>query len=511
MGAARLLRVGAQATLDKAELLAPGARIGRYHLLRRLAMGGMAELHLACAEGLAGFQKVVVLKRVLPHLAADPSFVELFTNEARLAANLDHPNLVQVMDIGEADGDYFYVMEYVHGRNARQLLAAAAHRGGMPLSVALQVAVSAAAGLHHAHERTDLEGRPLGLVHRDVSPANVLISYDGAVKVTDFGIAKASARSTETIGGSMKGKIGYMSPEQCRGEPVDRRSDVFGLGILLYELTTTERLFFADNDFAVLNKVINGRFTPPAQRVPDYPPALERIVMRALAGTPEQRYPTAQAVLRDLETFAHEARLRCTPAAVADWMLEEFGQPPFPRVEVRPAGADDPLETIPTLVLVGDTTPGADPAAPTRAERGGTSPMLQAPPPVAPRRSRGPTMVGSALLLGALAAGGTWMLTDATPATPAEQPPAVAADADPAADAAPDPTANAHLSDDPATPTEPPAVVTPAPSSPAETTRAPRTPPASKPRRRSKAKRPKPRPSATDDDPNTLYPIKVQR
>ena len=181
----------------KAELLAPGARVGRYHLLRRLAIGGMAELHLACAEGVAGFQKVVVLKRVLPHLAADDAFVRMFLNEARLAANLDHPNLVQVIDIGEAEGEYFYVMEYVHGRNARELLAAAAHRGGMPIEVALAIVVSAAAGLHHAHERCDLEGRALGLVHRDVSPSNVLVSYDGATKLTDFGIAKASARSTE--------------------------------------------------------------------------------------------------------------------------------------------------------------------------------------------------------------------------------------------------------------------------------------------------------------------------
>ncbi|MCA9711238.1 MAG: serine/threonine protein kinase, partial [Myxococcales bacterium] len=444
----------------KAELLAPGARVGRYHLLRRLAIGGMAELHLACAEGVAGFQKVVVLKRVLPHLAADADFVQLFLNEARLAANLDHPNLVQVMDIGEAEGEYFYVMEYVHGRNARELLAEAANRGGLPLPVALTVVVAAASGLHHAHERCDLDGRPLGLVHRDVSPSNVLVSYDGAVKVTDFGIAKASARTAETIGGAMKGKIGYMSPEQCRGEAVDRRSDVFALGILLYELTTTERLFFGESDFAVLNRVVQGRFDPPSSRVPGYPPALERIVLRALAGDPAQRTPTAEALLRELEAFAHDARLRCSAAVVADWMGEAFGRPPFPRVEQRPTATDDPLDAIPTLVLVGGAGL-AHPEARTRAEPTASVTAVTMPSPtpgkaIEPTSRRGRWGIAGGVLagLGATALGlRLWGGSGESPARDSLPPAAATTEAPaeaPAEATAPDPAAATRSATEPA-------------------------------------------------------------
>ncbi len=509
------------AATAKAELLAPGAQVGRYHLLRRLAIGGMAELHLACAEGVAGFQKVVVLKRVLPHLAADRSFVDLFLNEARLAANLDHPNLVQVMDIGEADGEYFYVMEYVHGRNARELLGEAANRGGMPLSVALAVVIATASGLHHAHERTDLEGRPLGLVHRDVSPSNVLISYDGAIKVTDFGIAKASARTAETIGGAMKGKIGYMSPEQCRGEAVDRRSDIFALGILLYELTTTERLFFGESDFAVLNKVVHGRFDSPSSRVPDYPPALERIVLRALALEPAERYPSAGELLRDIEAFAHEQRLLCSAAVVTDWMNEAFGTPPFPRVEQRSAPADDPLDAMPTLVLVGGVGP-ADPEALTRAEPAATGtvvvmgPSTEVSPPKVqvqvpePQRRRGGAgwlALGFFGVVGATAAGiGLWSGGDGEAATPAEASEPVARpddaqDGQTAPEARPEPRE---------------AVVEPAPEADSkvevepEPKVEPEAPPSArtgKPTRRGKKKKKRaPRPGASAVDPDVLYP-----
>lgn len=340
----------------KAELLAPGTRIGRYFLLHRLAIGGMAELHLACAEGVAGFQKVVVLKHVLPHLVADPNFVEMFLNEARLAATLDHPNIVQVTDIGESDGDYFYVMEYVHGRNARELLRTATTMDGLPLEVALAIVIGAASALDHAHAATDLSGEALGLVHRDVSPANLLVSYDGAVKLADFGIAKAAARSTETIGGAVKGKIGYMSPEQCKGERVDQRSDLFALGVVLFELTTCERLFYADNDFAILNQVITGNIDRPSERVPDYPKRLEEIVLKALATDPDERYASADEVRRDLESFVHEERLRCTPATVGDWMKLAFGKPDYPKVELIPTSEPDTPQ-VPTLITGDDEVP----------------------------------------------------------------------------------------------------------------------------------------------------------
>lgn len=515
----------------KAELLAPGAQVGRYHLLRRLAIGGMAELHLACAEGVAGFQKVVVLKRVLPHLAADRSFVDLFVNEARLAANLDHPNLVQVMDIGEADGEYFYVMEYVHGRNVRELLGEAANRGGLPLPVALTVITAAASGLHHAHERTDLTGRPLGLVHRDVSPSNVLISYDGAIKVTDFGIAKASARSVETIGGAMKGKIGYMSPEQCRGEPVDRRSDIFALGILTYELTTTERLFFGDSDFAVLNKVVHGRFDPPSSRVPGYPPALERIVLRALALDPDERYPSAAELLRDVEAFAHEQRLRCSAAVVTDWMSEAFGTPPFPRVEQRAPAAADPLDALPTLVLVGGVPP-ADPDARTRIEpaASGTvvapstavgsvpTPAPALAPPSTERRGRvwGAVGLGLAVVLGGVGYG-LWRSTDsaATEARPAGAPTdrddAEPVEASPAAPGVEGPASDGSTSSDgstlPAVAEASTGGTTAAASEGSGAAAPPSAEPSGRRGKRKRGKKKRASPSGAGIDPDVLYPV----
>lgn len=332
---------------SKAELLAPGTRIGRYHLLERLAVGGMAELHLACAEGLGGFRKTVVVKHVLPHLALDPEFVRMFLDEARLAANLDHPNVVHVIDIGETDGEYFFVMEYVHGRNARELLREASRRGGIPLDVALAIVIGTASGLHHAHEATDHEGHPLGLIHRDVSPSNIVVSYDGAVKLTDFGIAKAAARRSETTGNALKGKIGYMSPETCRGAAIDRRSDVYALGVVLFELTTCQRLFVADNDFAILSRVMRGEHDRPSDRVTDYPRELEAIVDRALAADPDERFATADELREALEGFAHEQRLRCTPAVIREWITELCGRPPQPKVELVTSGGTQ----VPTLVV----------------------------------------------------------------------------------------------------------------------------------------------------------------
>lgn len=472
----------------KAELLAPGARVGRYYLLRRLAIGGMAELHLACAEGVAGFQKVVVLKHVLPHLVEDPDFVQLLLNEARLAATLDHPNIVQVTDIGEADGDYFFVMEYLHGRNAREILREAANRGGLPMEVALAIAIAAASGLHHAHAATDLSGAPLGLVHRDVSPANLLVSYDGAVKLTDFGIAKAVARSTETIGGAVKGKIGYMSPEQCRGEAIDQRSDLFALGVVLFELTTCERLFYADNDFAILNRVMNGRFDLPSDRIPDYPPQLEKIVVRALASDPDERYSSAEEVRSDLEAFVYDQRLRCTAATVEAWMTEAFGRPPYPRVELTDGpGASSPA--VPTLVTPLEELPTVvttrDPVEPPR--RAGWIWPLAA--------------VGAAAAIGAVMYSGAL----ATDANPTDESPRGAAQSPSPGEVEQDdpPAASSGMADDVETSVEPAAPVAPdvvpAAADPATAPKAKRGRPRPKKRHKKKKK-------AAKADVDSLFP-----
>ncbi len=299
----------------------------------------MGEVYVARAIGPESFQKLVALKRVLPHLGQEEEFVAMFLEEARLAASLDHPNIVQVIELGESRHGYFLTMEFVHGLDVRSLLRKAAKLGAIPLGCALSVAASVAAGLHYAHERTGPDGQPMGLVHRDVSPSNVLISYDGVIKLVDFGVAKAAAHTARTRATVLKGKVGYMSPEQCRGVPVDRRTDVFSLGVLLYELTTLHRPFYEDNHFAALNRIVKGDYERPSALVDGYPVGLEQIVKQALEPEPDHRYPSARAMLDDIESFAQAEGLRMTNAVLADYVVELFGRPPFPAYGPVPASS----------------------------------------------------------------------------------------------------------------------------------------------------------------------------
>jgi serine/threonine protein kinase len=287
----------------------------------------MAELYLARAGGMAGFEKLVVLKRILPQHAESDEFIRMFLTEARLAATLHHPNIVQVYDIGEEAGTYFFTMEWVQGQDLRRLVRAARKaEQPIPLEHILHVMSGVAAGLHHAHEQADHDGSAMGIVHRDVSPSNVLVTYDGAVKIVDFGIAKAAAHQSNTIAGTLKGKIPYMSPEQCRGEGVDRRSDIFSIGTLLWELTTGSRLFAGENEIAIINRVAKADVPLPSSVRPDYPRALETVVMRALASDPEQRYQHAIDLQIDLEDFARDARLPVSSARVGKFMRELFAE-----------------------------------------------------------------------------------------------------------------------------------------------------------------------------------------
>src|SRR5689334_7796636 len=280
-------------------------QFGKYSLLGHLATGGMAEVWLARQSGMQGFEKIVVIKRARPELT-DHGTTRLFLEEARLVATLEHPNIAQVYEIGFVNGSYFFVMEYVDGADLRRLIEAAiAKRQPIALAEAVYIISHVCAALHYAHDKHDLEGNPLHIIHRDVSPSNVLISRDGAVKVCDFGVAKVHNRKVETTqNGVLKGKFSYMSPEQCQSRPIDCRSDVFSIGILLYELTTLSKLFRASSDFALLQQIAEGRILPPSLRVPDYPPELENIVMKALARDPDERYQSAQALQLDLEEFA---------------------------------------------------------------------------------------------------------------------------------------------------------------------------------------------------------------
>jgi Protein kinase domain len=285
-------------------------RLGRYRVLRPLARGGMAELFLARATGIQGFEKLVVVKRVLPELARDADYVGMFLDEARLAARLHHSNLVQVYDIGEADGLPFYAMEYLDGHDVREIMRALqTRREKLPLEHAIIIAIGVAAALHYAHEMKDEEGRTLGIVHRDVSPQNVAVTFDGGVKLFDFGVAKAKRRSTETRHGTLKGKIQYMSPEQCRGDEVDRRSDVFSVAILLWELITGRRLFGGNSDFGVMKSIAESDAPKPSLVWTECPPELEAIVMRGLRRERQGRYATTEELQLALEAFARESRL----------------------------------------------------------------------------------------------------------------------------------------------------------------------------------------------------------
>ncbi len=327
-------------------MLPAGTRLGRYELIRRFATGGMAELYLARSGGISGFEKIVALKRILPQYAQHEDFVQMFLDEARLTAAIQHANVAQVYDIGKCDDSLFFTMEYVHGADLRTVLHTLARRSAtMALADALTIAIGAAAGLHAAHERTAADGGPLGIIHRDITPSNLLVSFDGCVKLIDFGIAKAERRTTETRAGTLKGKIAYMSPEQCLGEPLDRRSDIFSLGIVLFEASTGTRLFPADNEYAALRQIVDEDAPSPSSRRADYPPALEAIVMRALRRDRTERYPTAQALQLDLEELA-----RATGLATSSAHLGAFMRELLPDRASEPL-IDDPLRIPPPPAL----------------------------------------------------------------------------------------------------------------------------------------------------------------
>ncbi len=309
-------------------------RVGRYEVISHLATGGMAQIYLARQSGLGAFERHVVLKTILRERAQDQRFVTMFLDEAKLAATLNHQNIAQVYEVDQADGAYFMAMEYVHGENARAILETTIRRGWtIPLELAVMIVSGAAAGLHHAHERKGKQGQPLNIVHRDVSPANIMVGYDGSIKVLDFGIAKAEERATKTVGGTIKGKYGYMSPEQCKGKPIDRRSDIFALGICLYELTTLRRAFKGNDDFETMKRIVGGDIMLPSVAVPGYPRELEAIVLTAMASDPNARFQTAQEMIEALDAFAVRAKLTGSNTAMGRFMVQLFGSKKEPWVE----------------------------------------------------------------------------------------------------------------------------------------------------------------------------------
>ena len=304
-----------------------GQTLGRYQIVKHLASGGMAQVSLARATGIEGFERYIVIKRIHRERANDISIVKMFIDEARLAAALHHHNIVQVHDIGQENGEYFFTMEYVHGEDLRTVLTKLnARRAHMPLEHVITIICSAAAGLHYAHEFRGPDRKPLNIVHRDVSPANIIVGYEGEVKVVDFGIAKAAVRQSETQSGTLKGKISYMSPEQCIGQPADRRSDVFALGVVLWELYCVRRLFKGSSEFLTMSAIVQGNIPKPSIYRPDIPPVLEAIIMKALARHPHERYQSADELRIALQAFATKAGLQMSTASLGEYMVQELGR-----------------------------------------------------------------------------------------------------------------------------------------------------------------------------------------
>jgi hypothetical protein len=280
-------------------------RFGEYELLKKIATGGMAEIHLARIGGVEGFSRRVVVKRMLPQLAVRQDFVQMFLDEARLAANLVHPNIVQVFNLGEVDGAYFMAMELVDGPHLGALFAhSLRQRRPLPVELCVFIVARGADGLHYAHDQRDpATGQKLNIVHRDISPQNVLVSKHGDVKVTDFGVAKAETQQAKTRTGIIKGKVSYMSPEQCLGDPVDRRTDVFALGIVLYELLTRRRLFREKSDLLVMQRITSEDLKPPSAINPAVDPELDRITLKALGRDVNDRFQSAADLSEALDIW----------------------------------------------------------------------------------------------------------------------------------------------------------------------------------------------------------------
>ena len=278
----------------------------------------------------------MVLKRILRERANDAAFVQMFLEEARLAAQLNHPNVAQVYDVGRLGDSYFFTMEYVHGETVRSLMKRARGlRRSLPLGIVLTILTGTAAGLHHAHGRLGLDGRPLGIVHRDVSPSNLMVSYEGSVKVVDFGVAKAENRATETRSGTVKGKISYLSPEQCRTSSVDRRSDLFSLGIVVWEMLTGERLYRRGSDFETMSAIVDEPPAPPSRWRPELPPELDALVLGLLAKDAAARFQSADDVVHAAEMVAASCQLPLSTSALSRFMRELFGDRPEPWLDVE--------------------------------------------------------------------------------------------------------------------------------------------------------------------------------
>lgn len=300
---------------------------GKYSLLQRINVGGMAEIFRAKAFGVEGFERLIAVKRILPNIAEDEEFIKMFVDEAKIAVQLNHANIAQIFELGKVAESYFISLEYVHGKDLRAIFERCQGPDSeVTIPQACFLIMKICEGLDYCHNKRDAAGRDLNLVHRDVSPQNVIVSYEGEIKLVDFGIAKASGKGSKTQAGILKGKFGYMSPEQVRGLPLDRRSDIFSVGIVLYETLTGERLFQSESDFATLEKVRNVEILPPSTYNPRIGSELEQIVLRALAKDFDERYQNAIDLHDDLQAYMYTSGEFYSRKDLAAWMKRHFAR-----------------------------------------------------------------------------------------------------------------------------------------------------------------------------------------
>ncbi|MBL8112158.1 MAG: protein kinase, partial [Acidobacteria bacterium] len=314
----------------------PGA-FGRYQLLEKIAAGGMAEVYKARMKGEEGFEKIVAIKRILPHMADNDDFITMFVDEAKLAAQLTHNNIIHIYDLGRVDAYHYIAMEYVEGKDLRSILKMGQERGyPLPPELALFIASKIGNALEYAHRRVGMDGKELNLVHRDVSPQNILISFEGDIKLCDFGIAKAATKVSQTQTGALKGKLQYMSPEQAWGKKIDRRTDIFSLGIVLFEMLTGERLFTGDTDLTILEQVRDAKVVAPSTKNYELPKKVDQVVLKALAKNPQDRYQNANEFEKDINSILYSYQPTPGPADLAIYMHR--------LLESQPAVSDEQID-----------------------------------------------------------------------------------------------------------------------------------------------------------------------
>jgi serine/threonine-protein kinase len=441
---------------NEAPRILSSTSLGKYRLIAELGHGGMAEVYLAVVRGPANFNKLVVIKQIRPQLAEDPEFLNMFLDEARLAARLSHPNVVHTNEVGQDGERFFIAMEYLEGQPLNRLIHRLQRAGtGLPRGMHLRILVDVLGGLHHAHELTDFDGTPLSVVHRDVTPHNIFVTYDGVVKVVDFGIAKALNSSAETRTGVLKGKVAYMAPEQARGERVDRRADLFSVGVLLWECATGKRLWKGVPDITILQRLLNGEIPPPDSASSDVHPRLSQITMKCLASDPADRYATAAELQLELESLIEELGERVQPRDLGRLVAQTFEADRIKikglieeQLRVRPLDLGaissstlpliDPAMSATSLPQVGDrsssvpfsrstsdissvTPPHYTPVSQSMprgpAVSSSTSPgfFTSAAPPNHPPSSRRALIAAAALAAGATLAVGFWIATRGAP------------------------------------------------------------------------------------------------